>query len=186
MKIGNNFRQAVEENNVSKIRIMMKDSLLVDPSFKEFDEMDRLASTVNGLYDKHDEKVLKEDSRSWDEDYMNILLAQVTRNFSHERISHLKEVVKKLRPETTLKSPTATERPKTTFKTSESWSYHEQKKRDKKRGPIREVKVAGGAVVIAVVGAAVAATSGSSIILGAAAGAVVGGVVTAVATNGEK
>ncbi|MCG4650750.1 hypothetical protein L0P02_12320, partial [Bifidobacterium longum] len=62
MKIGNNFRQAVEENNVSKIRIMMKDSLLVDPSFKEFDEMDRLASTVNGLYDKHDEKVLKEDS----------------------------------------------------------------------------------------------------------------------------
>ena len=180
MKISNNFRQAVEENDVIKIRIMMKDSLLVDPSFKEFNEMEHIASTVNGLYDKHDEKVLKTDSSEWDENYMNLLLSQVVRNFSHERISHLKEVVKKTRPVTAL------EKPKNAPKSSEVRSYNEQKEYDKQRGPIREVKVAGGAFAGAIVGASVAALAGSSIVVVATAGAVAGGVITAVVTNGEK
>ena len=41
MALTNAFREAVTEKNVRKIRIMLKDSLLVDPSFKRFQEMER-------------------------------------------------------------------------------------------------------------------------------------------------
>ena len=61
MALTNAFREAVTEKNVRKIRIMLKDSLLVDPSFKRFQEMERAASLVEGLYDVHDGRELTED-----------------------------------------------------------------------------------------------------------------------------
>ena len=48
------FYEAVETGNVRRVRIMMKDSLLVDPSFKEFMEMEKVAISMQGLYDSHD------------------------------------------------------------------------------------------------------------------------------------
>lgn len=81
---------------------MMKDSLLVDLSFKQFDEMARLSSNVSGLYDKHKEDAtfdtLHSDESKWNDDYMNSLMVDVLWNFSHERLNHLKKVVRKLRP----------------------------------------------------------------------------------------
>lgn len=98
MALTNAFYQAVETGNVLRIRIMMKDSLLVDPSFEEFLEMEKIASGVENLYDKHDEKPFIVDKAFWNDDYMNKLMVKVLRNFSHERIDHIKEVVRYLRP----------------------------------------------------------------------------------------
>ena len=96
------FTKAVEKNDVKSIHIMMKDSLLVDPSFEQFDEMARLAKDVKGLYQEHKEgghfDPLDLDPSKWDDNYMNSLMVDVVDNFSHERLNHLKKVVRKLRP----------------------------------------------------------------------------------------
>ena len=47
MALSNAFKKAVEDNSVRKIRIMLKDSLLVDPSFGRFNEMIQAASSVD-------------------------------------------------------------------------------------------------------------------------------------------
>lgn len=98
MAITNAFINAVAAGNVRGIRIMMKDSLLVDPTFAEFNQMEQYARNINGLYDEHDGRELKEDEASWNDDYMNKLMVQVVGNFSHKRISRLKEIVRHLRP----------------------------------------------------------------------------------------
>lgn len=92
------FTDAVKSKNVLRIRIMMKDSLIYDPTFKDYKEMERLAADVQGLYDKHDGRKFREDRTVWDDDYMNELMVQVVNNFSHERLAHLQEVVRYLRP----------------------------------------------------------------------------------------
>lgn len=98
MALTNAFYEAVENKNIRRIRIMMEDSLLVDPSFEEFLEMEKVVSAIENLYDEHDNKPFIEDKALWNDDYMNKLMVKVLRNFSHERISHLKDVVRYLRP----------------------------------------------------------------------------------------
>ena len=99
MPLGNAFHQAVESNNIRRIRIMMKNSLLVDPSFKEFHEMEKATRGVKGLWDEHDGgKEFITDKSKWNNDYMAKLMTKVVSNFSHERINHLKEVVRYLIP----------------------------------------------------------------------------------------
>ena len=93
MALTNSFYEAVESNSVRRVRIMMKDSLLVDPTFLQFKEMEKAASGMGTLYDEHDGRDFKLTEDSWNDDYMNELMVQVVGNFSHERIEHLKEVL---------------------------------------------------------------------------------------------
>ena len=79
---------------------MMKDSLLVDPTFELFHMMEKATASMVGLYDEHDGEELIEDRNQWDVDYMNRVMVRVVSNFSHERLDHLKEVVRYLRPVT--------------------------------------------------------------------------------------
>lgn len=92
------FYDAVKSGNVRRVRIMMKDSLLVDPTFEQFHDMEKIASSMDGLYDEHDGEELTKDRNQWDVDYMNRVMVSVVSNFSHERLDHLKEVVRYLRP----------------------------------------------------------------------------------------
>jgi hypothetical protein len=48
--ITNSFRKAVEDGDVKDIRIMLKESLLVDPTFSEFEEKSHYSRTVSGVY----------------------------------------------------------------------------------------------------------------------------------------
>ena len=84
---------------------MMKDSLLVDPTFEQFHDMEKIASSMDGLYDEHDGEELTKDRNQWDVDYMNRVMVSVVSNFSHERLDHLKEVVRYLRPPSKYGSP---------------------------------------------------------------------------------
>lgn len=54
MALTNAFYEAVSSGLIRRVRIMMKDSLWVDPTFAEFEDMEKVASKLNGLYDKHD------------------------------------------------------------------------------------------------------------------------------------
>lgn len=123
MPLGNAFHQAVESNNIRRIRIMMKNSLLVDPSFKEFHEMEKATRGVKGLWDEHDGgKEFITDKSKWNNDYMDKVMVKVVSNFSHERINHLKEVVRYLIP---------------TDKNGKSWDDDSRNKKESERN-VRE------------------------------------------------
>lgn len=172
------FYEAVESNNIYDIRIMMKNSLLVDPTFSEFEEMEREVKLIEGLFDIHDGRDFKTDSSLWDEDYMAELMVQVVNNFSLERIKHLKEVVRYLRPVEEDKLSKS----KQSKSDTKTLSYQEQKRKDQLEGNYRGAKIATGAVVGAAVGGTVAYAAGVTVAGGVAAGAIVGGVAVYIGT----
>ena len=184
MAMTNAFFDAINAENITRIRIMMKNSLLVDPSFKEFQEMEKAAAKVNGLYDVHDGSIFISDSLEWNDDYMNEQMVQVVDNFSHERIEHLKDVIRVLRPV----KYTAKEDSNTTgtHTSSASRSYEEQKRFNQQNGTYKGAVIAGGAVAGAVIGGAIAPLGGIPIVGGAIAGAVVGGAIAAGVVLGGK
>lgn len=177
MALTNAFYEAVSSGLIRRVRIMMKDSLLVDPTFAEFEDMEKEASKLNGLYDKHDGRPFNKNKETWDDEYMNELMVEVIDNFSHERIEHLKEVVRYLRPitEETIKTQKLDSRDKNNNYKKQT-RYQEQKYRDQIDGNYRGSKIAMGAVVGAVVGGVTASIIGITAVGGTFVGAVAGGV----------
>lgn len=183
MPLTNAFRQAVAENKVLNIRIMMKDSLLVDPTFTEFREMEQCARNVPNLYDPHDGEVFSTDTSEWTESYMNRQMVLVVRNFSHERIAMLKKIVAHLYPEQHKSAPSQEKRSETRSGSGYfggQTDYQKQKAEDQRNGSFREGRIVAGAAAGAVIGAAAA-----GLIVGGAlattAGAVIGGAAGAAA-----
>lgn len=195
MAITESFRKASTMCDIRGIRIMMKDSLLVDPTFSEFKEMESLVKNADSLYDSHDGRELEQDSTKWNDDYMNKLMVQVVGNFSHERINHLKDVVRYLRPvasrpQTSAPSGDYTRHEPSGRHTEEPRpSYHQQKPQDGHNNKIsnnRGAKIATGAIAGGVIGGVAAAVIGTSVVAGAAIGAAAIGIVIAVSTNGGQ
>ena len=92
----NAFFEAVDKKNIRRLRIMMKDSLLVDLSFKQFNEMSKYVKNIEGMYDEHDDKKcpFEEDKSKWDKNYMDKQMTQLfIGNFSKKRIEHIKKVI---------------------------------------------------------------------------------------------
>ena len=73
MALTQEFRYAVEQGNLLRVRIMLKDSLLVDTSFEQFNEMIRFAELKLDNLWINDEDDNEEFSQSTDE--LNIILA---------------------------------------------------------------------------------------------------------------
>ncbi len=97
MAISSDFQTALNEKNVLLTRIMLKDSLLIDPTFVEFDEMILAAEKkLVNLYDEHDGEILIEDSIIWAKEYMDSQMVKLVRNFSKERINLLKNICRHL------------------------------------------------------------------------------------------
>ena len=90
------FFKAVDNKDIRKLRIMMKDSLLVDLSFKQFNEMSKYVKNIEGMYDEHEDKTrpFEEDKSKWDKNYMDTQMTQLfIGNFSKKRIEHVKKVI---------------------------------------------------------------------------------------------
>ena len=130
------FEEAVKNKNISLVRIMMKDSLIVDPSLKTFNKMNTLASQIEGLYDDFDNRELRADESLWDSQYLDLLMVQLLRNFSRERIRHIKKIVKKIYPMEVPNSKRYRDKVVST-KGSSRKSYQEQKNKDLKQLEIR-------------------------------------------------
>lgn len=186
MVLPKTFCDAVSSGDVAMVHILMKDSLLVDPSFEHFREMEKAAASMKGLYEEHDGRSLNMNKDTWDNEYMNKMMVQVISNFSHERVEHLKEVVRYLRPITEVEQPMQ-KKPKgegDTLKSSAKGSeYQEQKYRDQKAGDYRGAKYCIGALAGAVAGGAIAATANLAVVGGVAVGAAAGVGVVYVGTN---
>ena len=189
MAVTESFRQAVKEKRITRVRIMMKDSLLIDPSFQEFREMEAIASPMLGvLYDEHDRKTFKPESE-WDDEYMNSLMVDLINNFSHERILHLKKVIHKLRP---VKEKAVAQKPIPAKKGNSGGSevsrqgkkysdYQKQKKEDQEKGRYIGPKIATGAVVGAaaagILAGGVFSVSGGMLVVYSAFGAAAGSAI---------
>lgn len=95
MVITNEFREAVEAKKTTRVRIMLKDIMLVDPTMRQFDEMLNFAKpNISDLFDKHDGEKFKHDHNDWNESYLNNQMVKIISNFSEERIELLKKLVK--------------------------------------------------------------------------------------------
>lgn len=170
MALTKEFYEAVENGKKTRVRIMLKDIMLIDPSLKTFDEMLAYAEkSMPDLYDQHDGEEFKNDSSSWDEDYMNEQMVSIVTNFSKERISILSKIVKKLYAH-------KIQAEKTTNTHANNFSAE----------PLRANRLAGGVIAIAGAGALIGGIVGSS-----APVAIVGGVALAsgivmVALGGNK
>ena len=96
MAVTQEFKQAVLQNNNLKTKIMLKDSLLVDTSFNQFDEMLRYAESKLMDFcvkDEEDDEILSDDPQEFD-----VILAGLVNNFSHKRVNHLKKMISTMYP----------------------------------------------------------------------------------------
>ena len=97
MAVTEEFRQAVEDKKIIRVRIMLKDSMLVDPTMLQFDEMISFAlPLLDNLYDEHDDEILEYDKMQWNENYLNKEMVTVVNNFCKDRIELLRNIVKYL------------------------------------------------------------------------------------------
>lgn len=104
MTITQEFRESVNNKDTRMVRIMLKDSLVVDPTFREFNEISLIAeSNVEDLYDEHNGEILKYEISTWTKDYMDEQMVQVVYNFSKERINLLKSICKHIYRERAIK-----------------------------------------------------------------------------------
>jgi len=89
------FNSAVKAGNLLRARIMLKDSLIVDPTFAQFNEMLAYARVeLPALLESYDDGILEDDRSKWDKDVMNTELVEIVNNFSQTRIDHLKRVIR--------------------------------------------------------------------------------------------
>lgn len=93
MSIAKEFIEAIERGDLTLVRTMIKNSMVSDPTFNEFNELRSYAEkNIDELYEEHDGDGFVTDSSSWDKSYMNKQLNNLMYNFSKERINHLKKV----------------------------------------------------------------------------------------------
>ncbi len=189
MALTNAFYEAVQSGNVHRVRIMMKNSLLVDPTFEEFRAMEKAASNMDGLYDEHDGKKFIDDRNAWNDEYMNKVMVKVLSNFSHERLDHLIEVVRHLRPVERRVAPKQEAADRHNYEHTRQGSYKEEKRRCQERGDYLGSKIGVGVVAGAAASGIIASVAGApveGVIGGIVAGAVVGGAAAALIVNGGE
>lgn len=93
------FYDAIDKRDKKLLRIMLKDSLLVDLTHNEANAMmQRISSSDIEIFDQHDGEEFEKDTSKWNDDYMAGVRVDIYDNFSKERWNHLKQVVKFLRP----------------------------------------------------------------------------------------
>lgn len=99
MGIPNKLIEHINKKDILSIRIMLKDRITLDPTFKEFYEIDNYIKENHSdiyikIYEKYDEKEFEKDPTKWDKDYLNKECVRLVINFSKERVNHLRKVCK--------------------------------------------------------------------------------------------
>lgn len=100
--LSNEFKTAVLNGDVLSVKIMIKDSILLDTSGRMTDEMLHYAEE-NHLkilegYDKDSGELVLEPEK-WDRDVLDLGLVELMGNFSRFRIEKLKKMAQKLYPQ---------------------------------------------------------------------------------------
>lgn len=174
MSLTNEYIEAVSSNKKTRVRIMLKDIMLVDPTMKSFEEMLSYAEkNMESLYDVHDGEVLNESESAWTEDYMNQQMVSVVTNFSKERISLLKNIVRYLYG--------------SKIKTDTSANIKHTKANASTHGNgFTGQQIAGGVIAIVGAGALLGGIIGSNIPVAIVGGVAIAGGAILIATGGKE
>ena len=98
MAISSEFQDAVKEKNILRIRIMLKDSLLIDRSFSMFEELLVYAKKhgVEVLMGTGDS--LERADKPWTVDLMNFELVSLVNDFTKEHIQYVMDIIREILP----------------------------------------------------------------------------------------
>lgn len=174
MALTKEFTEAVNQGKKTRVRIMLKDIMLVDPSLKTFEEMLAYAEkSMPDLYDQHDGEEFNNDLSSWNEDYMNEQMVAVVINFSKERIAFLGKIVKKLYARKTQEEKTVTLADNSLVEVSNFNGF-------------TGVQIAGGVIASAGVGALIGGIVKSSVPVAILGGVALAGGIAMVTLGGNK
>lgn len=96
MAISTEYAQAVSSNKILRVRIMLKDSLLLDKSFGLFDEMRRYALAKGMNIWSTSETPLEIAPKPWTMDIMNYELTALVNDFTEEHVKYVKDIIRDL------------------------------------------------------------------------------------------
>lgn len=176
------FTNAVAAGNLTLVRVTLKNSLLTDPTFRQFAELQKEAENMPGLYEKFNGEPLPRDKSLWTEEYLAKQAAELIANFCRERIQYVKEIVSHLSPPEQTGGKSFKEKPHS----NSGYDYFREKEKDSRNNDVirnhrNAAQLCMGGGFGAIAGCAIAAAAETSIfggiVAGALLGAVVGGIV---------
>lgn len=110
--ISNEFKQNVESGDLVTVRSALVDYLIIDRTYKKFDETLEYACANMNILQAFDNEPLETESEKWDNAYLNQQKVALMVNFSKERIEHIKSVIDKVMPANVVqKTETVSNRP---------------------------------------------------------------------------
>lgn len=96
--ISKEFRENIESGDLMTVRSALLDDLIIDRTFRTFDEDFKAANENLDILVPYDDEPFERDPEKWDKEYLNQQKVALMVNFSEERIVHLKKVIKKVMP----------------------------------------------------------------------------------------
>ena len=89
------FNKAIAEGNMKLVRLIIKDTIEIDPNLDVFDAYCKAADgELNDLWDDHDGSVMESDKSKWNRTLLKWERTKLISNFSKERVNFLKDLVK--------------------------------------------------------------------------------------------
>ena len=96
MGISQAFCDAVKKRDIMIIRIMLKDSLIIDKSFGKFSEMREYAERHNvDFWDKKDSGFIRCE-KPWNEKLLDREMSALISHFTQERVLYIKEMIREV------------------------------------------------------------------------------------------
>ena len=96
MSISQAFSEAVRNNNIIMVRIMLKDSLIYDRSFAKFSEMRDYAERHGvDFWDKSANRLIR-DEKPWNEKMLDREMTSLISHFTQERVLYVKELIREI------------------------------------------------------------------------------------------
>lgn len=96
--ISKEFLENVESGDLMTVRSALLDDLIIDRTFRTFDEDFNVANQRLNILVPYDGEPFETDAGKWDKEYLNQQKVALMVNFSEERITHLKAVIAKVMP----------------------------------------------------------------------------------------
>lgn len=133
--ISKEFQENIESGDVMLVRCVLSNDLIIDRTFKKFNEEFEAARKKMDLLEPYDKEPFETDSEKWDMEYLSHQKVALIENFSEERIAHLQEVIAKVMPPVTEKKSTTMLARQTSSgdKTEKPKHCEEEKKKNKKK-----------------------------------------------------
>lgn len=97
MAVTKEFLQAVNDRNILRMRLIMKNCLLIDTSFKSFLEMEEVAKAhgINVWQNTSEFELIKREE-PWSLDDMNYELTAIVNDFTKEHMNYLMDIIREV------------------------------------------------------------------------------------------